>query len=255
MKRSLISIVAVLAIAGGSARAQVPEEAAKASAELAARQAEAIARAQQKVAQEAEAARQKDEAERTARDAEIERIRDLVFPLDVQVTVSRYQGEKKVSSLPYQLSVNAVHRDARPIQFPNASDPGASRVTSVRMGAQIPLPTMSAPTVDGKPVAGVMQVNPVQYRDIGTAIDASATHRGDASGFDVAVTVEDTSLYNPKTDAQASGSGIDTLPVLRTFRSSNHMLLKDGQTRQFTMAADRVSGETLRVDVTLKIAK
>jgi hypothetical protein len=31
--------------------------------------------------------------------------------------------------------------------------------------------------------------------------------------------------------------------------------MKDGQTKQFMLAADRISGDTLRVDVTLKVAK
>jgi hypothetical protein len=251
MKRRLIPIVLLIALAGSSGFAQIPEDLAKASAELAARQAEAIARAQQKIAQEADAARNKQLLEERALERDLRRIRDTVVPLDLQVTVSRYQGEKKISSFPYQLSVNAVHRDAPKVM--NIPGDLSSRVTSVRMGAQVPIPTMGAPTVDGKPVPGMLQASPVQYKEIGTAIDASATHAGDISTFDVAVSVEDTSVYNPKPDGQAAG--LEALPVIRTFRSSNHMVLKDGQTRQFTLAADRVSGETLRVDVTLKVAK
>jgi hypothetical protein len=251
VKRYFVPIIVMVALAGSSGLAQIPEDIAKASAELAARQAEAIARAQQKVAQEADAENKKRIAEERERERDYLRIRDTVVPLDLQVTVSRYQGEKKISSFPYQLSVNAVHRDAPKIM--NIPGDLSSRVTSVRMGAKVPIPTMAAPTVDGKPVTGMLTVNPVQYQEIGTAIDASATHAGDISTFDIGVSVEDTSVYNPKPDGQASST--DALPVIRTFRSSNHMVLKDGQTRQFTLAADRVSGETLRVDVTLKVAK
>ena len=46
-----------------------------------------------------------------------------------------------------------------------------------------------------------------------------------------------------------------TLPVIRSFRASNNVVLKDGQTRQFTAAADRITGEVVKVDVTLKVAK
>jgi hypothetical protein len=239
VKRYLVPFVVMLAVASGTGYGQVPDDVAKASAELAARQAEAIARAQQRVAQEAEAARKKAQAQQVERDMEEMRRRRLLIPLDVLVTLSRFQGDKKVSSLPYQLAVNAVHREA-----------DLGDVTNLRMGAKVPLPTMATPTVDGKPVTGMLQANPIQYNDIGTAIDAWARFLDDGV-FDVGVSVEDTSVYTPPNPQ----GPIDSLPVIRTFRSSNHMMLKDGQTKQFTLAADRVSGETLRVDVTLKVAK
>jgi hypothetical protein len=143
-----------------------------------------------------------------------------------------------VSSLPFQLSVNATHPEAD------------LKVTHLRMGAQVPLPTMATPTVDGKPMPGVAQFNPVAYKDIGTFIDASARDLGNAS-FDVAVTVNETSVYSPpQGDPSTMG-----LPVLRTYMSSNNMIFRDGQTKQFTLAADRISGETLKVDVTVRVAK
>jgi hypothetical protein len=46
-----------------------------------------------------------------------------------------------------------------------------------------------------------------------------------------------------------------SLPVLRTFTASNNMVLKDGESEQFMLAADRVSSETLRVEVTLHVMK
>jgi hypothetical protein len=184
------------------------------------------------------------EARRRAEMAEFERQMERVIPLEVQVVVTRFQGEKKVSSFPYQLLVNAVHRNQPDGQLP---------ITSLRMAAQIPLSTMAAPTVDGKPVTGLVTTTPVQYKEIGTFIDAWARFLENGASFDVGVTVEDTSVYQPQSAAQASA--IEMLPVLRTFRSSNRIVLKDGQTKQFTLAADRVSGEILRVDVTLKVAK
>ncbi len=49
-------------------------------------------------------------------------------PLQVQVVVSRYQGEKKISSLPYSLSVNPD-----------------GRKTSLRMGAEVPIVMTTTP--------------------------------------------------------------------------------------------------------------
>jgi hypothetical protein len=190
--------------------------------------------------QKAEIARQREEQQ------EYERQVRAVVPVDVHVVISRYQGEKKVSSLPYSLTVNAVHPAAR------------VQVAQLRMGAQIPLPAMSTPTVDGKPVTGMLTTTPVQYKEIGTFIDASAKAI-DAGAFELHVSVSDTSLYRRPPDAQSAESAEQVeaagLPVLRTFTASNNMVLKDGQSKQFMLAADRVSSETLRVEVTLNVMK
>ena len=63
-------------------------------------------------------------------------------PLRIQIVISRYQGEKKISSLPYTLSVNAPNH-------------GTNRA-SLRMGAQVPVMMVSAPVVEGQkmPTAG-----------------------------------------------------------------------------------------------------
>ena len=43
------------------------------------------------------------------------------------------------------------------------------------------------------------------------------------------------------------------VPVFRSFESSNTLVLRDGQSRQYTAAADRVTGESIRVDVALTV--
>src|SRR5216117_1658466 len=79
-----------------------------------------------------------------------------IIPLKVQIVISRYQGEKKVSSLPYTLSVNA-----------NLNK------TSMRLGSQVPVISTSftqatAENKDNKPLQSY------QYRQIGTNIDCAA---------------------------------------------------------------------------------
>ncbi|HEV8254831.1 MAG TPA: hypothetical protein VGQ78_08750, partial [Vicinamibacteria bacterium] len=76
-------------------------------------------------------------------------------PLKVQVVFSKYQGEKKVSSLPYTLLVNA---DDRP--------------TAVRMGIQVPL---VAPQVAKDSPSALM------YKDVGTSLDCNAQALDDGS--------------------------------------------------------------------------
>src|SRR6516164_4967166 len=74
-----------------------------------------------------------------------------VTPLHVQVVFSEYDGEKKVSTLPYLFSVNADERRARPGSL-------------IRNGVRIPVST-------GK--------EQFTYIEIGTNLDCSATLQED----------------------------------------------------------------------------
>ena len=151
-----------------------------------------------------------------------------LVPLDVQVLVNRYQGDKRVSSLPYTLAVNANDRT----------------ISSIRMGARVPV-SRGATAPAGLP--------PVEYQSIGTNIDCFARTMDDGR-FQVNLVIEDSSIYEnvpgavqPSTDEKA--------PVFRSFKSTNTLVLRDGQTRQFTAATDRVNGEVVRIEVTLRIVK
>jgi hypothetical protein len=44
-------------------------------------------------------------------------------------------------------------------------------------------------------------------------------------------------------------------PWLQSFRSSQTLILKDCQTTQYTTATDKVSGEVVKIDVTLTVVK
>jgi len=163
-----------------------------------------------------------------------------LVPLSVQVVFSRYQGEKKVSSMPYTLAVNA-----------NSLQHARGEKSRLRMGAQIPVPVMAPATVDGKP-APVAGGGPVQYRDVGINIDAWA-NSFDANRYQVNISIEDSSVYT--SEQVGSLPKVGELPVFRSFRFTNELVLRDGQSAQFTAATDRVSGETIKVDVTLTVLK
>jgi hypothetical protein len=156
-----------------------------------------------------------------------------VVPLKVQVVVSRFQGEKKISSLPYMLSVNA-----------------GSKAT-LRMGAQVPVPPppMKGPDGNVMPAAG-----PVQYRDVGTNIDCTVMRPTEEGRFQIELTLDDSSVY---AEGLAPGSNAPPAgyPSFRSFRASDSLMLKDGQTAQFTTATDKVSGDVIKVDVTLTVVK
>jgi len=155
-----------------------------------------------------------------------------VTPLKVSVVVSRFQGEKKLSSLPYTLSVNAGSRG------------------TLRMGAKVPVMMMMTANMP----KDLPQGGPVQYQDVGTSIDCSVSTVQDDGRFRVEITIDDSSVYgdgpNPSENKPPPGN-----PSFRSFRASDSMVLRDGQTSQFTTATDKVSGEIVKVDVTLTVVK
>jgi hypothetical protein len=158
-----------------------------------------------------------------------------LIPLDLQIVVSRHQGDKKVSSLPFSVAVNA-------------NDPAPSQL---RMGAKVPVPSLMAPKGNATGMSGPMP-GPVNYQDVGTAIDCVAKSL-DTGRFQVWVSVEDTSVYTNAQDGTTPTVG--EMPVFRTFKTKNTLLLTDGQTRQFTAGTDRVNGEVVKIDVTLRVVK
>jgi hypothetical protein len=162
-------------------------------------------------------------------------------PLQVQVVMSRYQGEKKISSVPFTLSVNAN----------TLQDQGGGRPSQLRMGARVPVPAF--PTVDGKPVTGLVTSGQVTYQNIGTNIDCSASSTDDGR-FEVNISIEDTSMY---VDGQRTedASKLSGPPIFRSFQSSNELILRDGQSTEFTAATDRISGEVIKVEVTVRTIK
>ena len=188
-------------------------------ARMAAQQAEAVARAQQRVAEEARRAAQ--EANRLAE----AKVNELI-PLELEVVISRYTSDnKKISSLPYSVAVNAGER---------------AEGTKLRMGANVPVPSGF----------GSGQITSFNYQNVGTNIDCNARSLGEGR-FVININVEERSVVQPTSGANPNVPA----PVIRNFEAQNSLVLRDGQTRQFTAASDRVTGEVVKVDVTLRVVK
>ena len=158
-----------------------------------------------------------------------------MIPLRVQLVVSRYQGEKKLSSTPYTLSVVANDNDK----------------TSMRMGVDVAVPQTVFKSGEGSSVPQVSYT----YRSVGTNIDCEARTL-EGGSFKLDLGVSDTSVFVPaKGEGTASATGVSGIPAFRSFTSTFNVVLRDGQTAQHTAATDPVSGEVLRVDVTLTVLK
>ena len=171
-----------------------------------------------------------------AQGARVQGARGPVTPLEVQVTISRYQGEKKISSMPYMLAVNANSTDAQ-----------------LTLNVDVPVATASfVPVSDDQSRPGAAPpLTSFNYKSVGTNIVCGATTADDGR-FEITIGVDETSVV-PSSEGQVGTR--PGMPAFRNFKSRNRLLLRDGQTRQYTAATDRISGETVRVDVMLKVVK
>lgn len=186
------------------------------------------------LAQDQSAAGEKGVA--AAQQARIANLASIV-PLKVTIVLSKYQGDKKVSSMPYELTVRTDNNKA-----------------SIRMGTQVPVPTFGAPNpaADSKPSP---RIGPFVMKDVGTNIDCTATNL-DPGRFALTVTIEDSSIYedSQRTDV-ANGSRVSGVSATRLFRTTNALVLRDGQSAEFTTAVDKVNGEMIKATVTLAVVK
>jgi hypothetical protein len=146
-------------------------------------------------------------------------------PVKIQLLLSRSQGEKRLSSVPYLMWVTA-------------NEP---RATALRLGVQVPVFSSGDNT------------GSYNYKDVGTNIDCSVSTWPDGF-YKVNLTIADTSIYFPDRDKAVPPSKTSP-PAFRSFTSTFSILLRDGQTGQYTSVTDPVSGEVLKIDATLNVLK
>jgi len=168
------------------------------------------------------------------------------IPVRIEVMLTRLQGEKKISSLPFSLLANAA--DVR----------SSISTVSIRMGIDVPIGSTTETENRTTPTGGSGATRSteststrVQYRSVGTDIDCYAT-RLDENRFSVRVSISDSSVYTP----EGAGKGFKIEPAaFRTFSTSNTVVMRDGQTVLFGTGTDKISGETLKIEVTLHVVK
>ena len=156
-----------------------------------------------------------------------------LVPLEVEVVISRYMDTKRISSLPYTLAVNANGPEVQ-----------------LNMGTDVAVPstTFAPAAADAKGQPGpLMSYN---YRSVGTSISSMASVMEDGR-FDLRLNIDDSSVYQ----SPSTIPGGNQMPAFRSFRSRNTLLLRDGQSREYTAATDRVSGEVVKISVTLRVVK
>lgn len=156
--------------------------------------------------------------------------------LRVQLVISRYQNDKKQASLPYTFLVGA-----RPSTNPNGP------TVRIRMGVDTPVPVVKYDEAAG----GKTKVSDFQYKNVGTRIDCRATDFADGS-YQLSLSVDNSSaLTGPGSVKDELGGA----PLFRRFETYIDPILRDGQTIQTVAATDPVSGEVVKIDVTLNVVK
>ena len=159
-----------------------------------------------------------------------------LVPLKLQLVISRNLGEKKISSLPYTLWVTANEK----------------RPTHLRMGVEVPVvQTVFRPQKEGDTN---VPASSYSYRPVGTNMDVIATALPEGL-FSVSITLQDSALQFDTKEAPRPAGTMAGVPAFRNFSANFIILLKDGQTAQYTAATDPLTGEVLRVDATLNVLK
>ena len=146
------------------------------------------------------------------------------IPVRVQVVFNEYDGDKKVSSMPYSFIVT-------------------DEKVGLRTGVRIPIET------DGKD-------QKTTYLDVGSNIDCSVRTEDDAR-FRVYLVFERSSIYpgGSSGDERLAVTRPNNQPLIRQFRTSENLLLKDGQTSESVVSTDPLNGHSMRITVTINSLK
>lgn len=153
-----------------------------------------------------------------------------LIPIKVQVVFAEFEGDKKISSMPYAFTVPATDKS------------GGNYGASIRTGVRVPI------EIDGKD-------QKTTYLDIGSNIDCRI-QSGEDGRFLVSLNVDRSAIYpNKSSEGERLVNEPNGLPLIRQFRSNESLLLKDGQTSENTLSTDPMSGHTMRVSVTINVQK
>lgn len=153
-------------------------------------------------------------------------------PVKVQILLTEFDGTRKVSSLPY-----TIYSLASP--YPHGHD------AHLRFGVKVPISAESG--------------GQVSYTDVGTNIDCSPQQFADGQ-YTLDFTVERTSVSTRGANGEESewkpgNENPGPRPLLRSFRDTFTLVMKDGSSMEGTSAVDPVTGHVLKVEVTLNVLK
>lgn len=159
-----------------------------------------------------------------------EKSKSPAISVKVSIVFTEFDGEKKVSSMPYSFISYANERG------------GGYEGTSIRNGVRIPI------EIDSKD-------QKTTYLDVGSNIDCRVLLEDDGR-FRLSLVFERTALYpNRSSEGERLVSEPNGLPLIRAFRTNENFVLKDGQTAESVLSTDPLNGHSLRVSITINTQK
>jgi hypothetical protein len=156
-------------------------------------------------------------------------------PVKLQIVFAEFDGEKKVKSLPYTLAATARGRMGNDI-------------ARLRIGNRVPL---------------VGKDGGIQYQDVGTNTDCWSPMLTDDGTFHARLVLERSwvegnvpvALERSVSGQPGNSSAQFREPIFRQFRSELDLTLRNGQSLESALATDPLSGQVIRVSVTLEVLK
>jgi hypothetical protein len=151
--------------------------------------------------------------------------------LRVDITLTEYNGDKKISSLPYTMYIGVRDKDH------------SAAKESLRMGVRVPIATNAEGT----------QFN---YDSVGTNIDCWANLQEDGR-YQVQGEISRSSIYTADDNGSSNEQAriVGGHPILRNFDSGFDLVLRDDETGEGISATDPFNGHVLKVSVTIHVVK
>ncbi len=140
---------------------------------------------------------------------------EVAVPLRIDLALSRYDGDKRISNLPFTLLTTLDNR------------------VLLRLGSDVPVQS----TGSGGPL--------FSYQHVGTNIDARVLPEGPAR-YRLELGLEDSSVAERLGGGSAANIGA---PVMRSNTLRTVLIVRDGQSTELVVATDKTSGETIKAEV------
>jgi hypothetical protein len=146
----------------------------------------------------------------------------------VEILLSRHRGTERIASLPYTLRLSE----------------GRDKRARLRVGVEVPVRVETSASVQS-----------FQYKNVGTHIDCSAVAiaapRGGGRGaHELTLAVEHSAVVPATSEVEAPFEGA---PMFSTFRIESFLELADGESAELVSSTDPVTGEVMRIRVTLRM--
>jgi hypothetical protein len=164
--------------------------------------------------------------------------------LKCDVTLARFQGDKKTSSLPFTAWVNVPS---------NGREWGSS---NIRVGVDVPVgtrTTTTARTASGTNTTTTGTDATTEFRNVGTSLDCRTQQLPDGR-FMVGISMQDSAIFTGESGGRLAIRTANPA-AFRTFSLSNTLPMRDGQTLEFAAATDKLTGEVLKLSVTITVVK